>query len=144
MIEFVTLQAALDDWPAGHARHLGKRAARLASAMDDAASGGCGPGDLAALIRDALREWQLARSSDALPAPLRVPAIAPWPDPETWRFHGVAVAPGTQPAQLRITSVWPWRPAWLDERDALDAFAAGRELRWPSHPVQADPAWWHA
>src|SRR5262249_23679971 len=104
---------------------------RLAAALSQATESQCGPGDLAVLVRDALRYWQELHSSIALPAPLSVPAVAPWPDHPTWRMCGVSVAPGYDADKCRITAVAPWMPTWArsDRTESLDGFAAGRSMR---------------
>ena len=69
MIDLVTLQRALDAWP-DDLGVLNSVNPRLASALRQAAAGDCGAGDIAVLIRDAVREWQERRGSALLLAPL--------------------------------------------------------------------------
>ena len=140
MIDPVTLQRALDEWPE-ETDLLDTDAPRLASTLRQATRSACGPGDLAVLVRDVLRAWQEHRGSNDLPAPLRVPASAPWPNREEWAACGIAAAPGRDATELRLTDVRPWRPAWLPFAEPVDAFPARRAERWPREPVAADPVW---
>src|SRR4051794_20383340 len=68
-----------------------------------------GPGDLAALVRHALRTEQ-ERQGGMSPS-LSVPRLPPWPAPETWELFVVEVI-GESGGLLQLRSR-PWRPAWL-------------------------------
>ena len=71
-----------------------------------------GPGDLAALVRHALRTEQ-ERQGGMSPS-LSVPRLPPWPAPETWELFGVEVI-GESGGLLQLRSR-PWRPGWLAGR----------------------------
>ena len=113
------------------------------SALEQARTCGCGPGDLAGLVRDALRRHLLEEGRRELPWPVVVPAVDPWPDVAMWAAGGITAAPGSTPGTLRIIAVAGWRPGWMrdDHVGDLDEFAAGRTLRQLDHAVRADPVW---
>jgi superfamily II DNA/RNA helicase len=142
MIDLIALQSSLDAWPAESATpSLVEPFPRLASVFQQAATGRCGPGDIAGLLRDVLRYWQEESGREELPAPIRVPRVDPWPSMETWRSFGVTVAPGENQDTLRIRSVDSWQPTWAGTTVSLDAFPASREQRRPRLPVDCDPVW---
>lgn len=143
MIGPVALQRMIDAWP-DPAPSEDEGAARLTSALDAAATGGCGPADLAVLIRDALRHWQEAEGHDSLPAPLNVPTTPPWPTRQQWSAAGITAVPGRDDGRLRLTAVLPWRPAWLPFHEPVDAFPASRRPRIAGRPEPADPVWSYA
>lgn len=140
MIDPVALQSLLARWPE-EPESASPAAARLGSALRQACDGSCGPGDLAGLIRDHLREWQETRGSLGLPAPVRVPAKPPWPTRAEWAKSGVVAVPGRREGELELAEVDPWQPAWLPFAEPVDSFPARRENRWPRQAVAADPIW---
>ncbi len=141
MIDHTTLQRALDEWPdAAAVETLRSDAPRLASALQQAASGDCGAGDISGLVRAAIREWQESHGR-RLAAPLRVPSGPPWPRAEDWVDSGIHTAPGADAHHLRIVDVEPWQPSWHDSGEPLDAFPCGREKRRHDERVAADPIW---
>jgi len=139
----VALQRMIDAWP-DHAPSEDGGAARVTSAFDAAVTGGCGPADLAVLIRDALRHWQEAEGDESLPAPLNVPTTPPWPTAQQWSAAGITTAPGRNDGHLRLTAVRPWRPTWLPFHEPVDAFPASRRPRTAGWPEPADPVWSYA
>jgi superfamily II DNA/RNA helicase len=143
VIDPIALQRALRAWPEPPDEGIAADAPRLASALVQASRGECGPGDLAGLLRDAVREWQQQTSNSELPFPLDVPAPGPpWPDQSLWRNCGIRTAPGPGTGRLRILEVSAWRPVWLPEdAEPADAFAAGREPRRVKDAVPGDPVW---
>lgn len=141
MMDPVLLQEALRAWPDGHAAMITDHAPRLADALDQAAVGSCGPADLAVLVRDALRHWQLADGRVDLPAPLVAPGVAPWPDVQGWAAAGVRAVARMGSTDLQVLAVQPWRPDWLAGSEAADDYPASREDRSSRVPVPADPVW---
>ena len=144
MIDLVLVQQALAGWPDAPPSPLADQTPRLAAVLEAAAAGGCGPGDLAGMVRDTVRCWQEQVGQEPLPSALSVPAAAPWPTVEEWRLAGVSTAPGHTPAQLRVTAVAPWRPAWLRSEEPVDAFPASRVMRRVEDLTAGDPVWRHA
>jgi ATP-dependent DNA helicase RecQ len=142
VIDLITLQRAVDAWPdsAQVEALLSQTAPRLASALGVGER--AGPADIASLIRDVLREWQVLEHSTRLPSPLRVPAAPPWPDPTVWEASGIQVAPGQVEGTRRIVGVKAWAPDWLRGADeAPDTYPASREDRRPLDPRPGDPIW---
>jgi ATP-dependent DNA helicase RecQ len=142
VIDLIALQRALDAWPDNDrvVGLLSRTAPRLASALGPDQQ--VGPADIASLLRDVLREWQVGERSVGLPSPLRVPAAPPWPDPGVWEATGVQVAPGQVEGTRRIVGVKAWEPDWLPVGDeAPDTYPASREDRRPLDPRPGDPMW---
>ena len=145
MIDPVSLQGMIDtlDEPRTHS---GAATTRLASVLEDARTGNCGPADLAVLIRDELRQWQEQGNHDGLRAPLQVPTTPPWPTVEQWEATGFATAPAPSggDGRLRLTAVRRWQPAWLPSYEAIDSFPASRCSRSARESVTSDPVWSYA
>lgn len=109
--------------------------ARLANALKACARNDVGPGDLAALVRQAV--WRAHLCHGEVPE-IRVPAVPPWPTRETWEAHG-CFATRTGDADLLVT-VCEWSPGWLDERASEVVNDATREVkRRATFAVRADP-----
>jgi Helicase conserved C-terminal domain/DEAD/DEAH box helicase len=114
---------------------------RLASAIAGIASGATAWGDLAGLVRDAVRHWQVSGGADDLGIGVDVPAHEPWPSPEQWSTFGMSVL-DVAGGRRRIVEVRPWEPDWLAPIDGpIDAYPASRDVRRREDAVAADPAW---
>lgn len=114
---------------------------RLASAIAGIASGNTAWGDLAGLVRDAARHWQVSGGTEGLGIGLDVPAREPWPSPGQWSIFGVT-ALDIAGGRRRIVDVRPWEPDWLDPIDGpADAYPASRDVRRREDTVAPDPAW---
>ena len=114
---------------------------RLAAAIAGIESGSTAWGDLAGLVRDAVRHWLITSGAESLGIGFNVPAREPWPSSEQWSAFGVT-ALDLGGRCRRIVEVSPWEPDWLDPIDGpVDAYPVSREVRRCEDPVAADPAW---
>ena len=68
-----------------------------------------GPGDLAALLRQATLRCHLSRNEEP---EIRVPNAQPWPDERTWQLFNCRVRPIERNYLLMRPE--PWNPVWLD------------------------------
>src|SRR4051794_32793481 len=116
---------------------------RLAAAISGLSGGSSGPGDVASLMRTALRHRAVKTGHPALALPLEVPMVAPWPDQATWEAHGFQVGRGR--GSYVLSDVRAWRPTWgVTVGNDADSFAAGASSRRVHDPRPADPYWRHA
>lgn len=94
-----------------------------------------GPGDIAGLVRHALRRASLV---DPSAAPwLLVPRTTPWPDEETWRSSHVSVI--KDQSTFRVKAHESWSASWLPGSDRIDPLEASyrevfRRKGWPPSP----------
>lgn len=140
MIDLLALQSAVDPALRETDAIVGSHP-RLASAIGAAFAGRCGPGDVAGLIRDALREWQVQAGIDQPPFPIRVPSETPWPTPLGWQTSGIQ-AVRRSAEETVLSSVTPWSPGWLDtEHRSVERAVAGRFQVRHEAPCDPDPIW---
>ena len=140
MIDLLALQTALDP-TRRQTDAIVQSHPRLASVIDAAFAGICGPGDVAGLVRDALREWQVQAGIDQPPFPIRVTSESPWPTPLDWQASGIQ-AVRRSPDETVLSSVSPWSPSWLDsEHRSVEHAVAGRFQVRHDAPCSPDPIW---
>jgi ATP-dependent DNA helicase RecQ len=114
---------------------------RLAAAIAGIAPGNTAWGDLAGLVRDAVRHWLVTSGAESLGIGFNVPSREPWPSSEQWSVFGVT-ALNLGGECRRIVDVSPWEPDWLDPVEGpADTYPVSREVRRRDDPVAADPAW---
>lgn len=141
MSGFAAVAGTLAAWPRMPSREESGTAGRvldtLAQSLENPPS--VGVGDLAALIRQLLREESFRRGTDDVR--LSVPTDPGWPTAEDWERHGVVVATRTR-TRLGLKAI-PWTPSWLPgavRQPPLEATLRGDRRRSDSR-VPSDPVW---
>jgi ATP-dependent DNA helicase RecQ len=144
MADLRIVQAAVAAWPTPPDEAAsGDAARRLLDAIADLPRDRCGPGDVAALVRQVLLEDQARFGGDPR---LVLPAAAPWPSSDDWLQTG-CIARG-QGGSL-VISAEAWCPPLHEAEDRAAAQAQLMEVyrgpasgRGPSQTeVPADPFW---